>query len=109
MVSGEEFGETAAASPALVVDDDVGATATCRLCDSDTEDSESPSRPPDEFTSDETLEKYSVATWQSVDHRMTHFPMLADCPICQRANNNASSIGQGQGRVTSRPRSLVTL
>ena len=56
MVSGEDFGETAAASPALVVDDDVDGPETCRLCDSDAEDSESSSRPPDEFTSDETLE-----------------------------------------------------
>ena len=86
LVSSEDFGEAAAASPALVAYEAEESLPEAWLRGCETEDAEVPNRPPDEFTDPSILELFPVVKWQSIDHRMTHFPMLADCPICQRAN-----------------------
>ena len=44
-----------------------------------------PIRPPDEFTEDSSFDRFPIVKWQSVERRMAHYPMLADCPICQCA------------------------
>ena len=46
----------------------------------------STSRPPDEFADEDLVDRYPEVKWRSTEHRMTHLPMLPDCPICQRAN-----------------------